>query len=194
MRSAYNEEWLSNLHTVKDARQWKNHGFISPEQFASISAAHPCNFFHPNFIIRILIFLASLIAIGGVTGILGLMVEGADPGEGTIAVLCMIYGFASLVVLDFALIRNAKHFKSGVNEALLYHSIGFIIGGIGWIFDFDLHVVLWTSVAVLTFSAIRYIDLLSTLAALGTAGYTIFYEFYELGGVFQQVIPFIFIT
>ena len=45
-----------------------------------------------------------------------------------------------------------------------------------------------------SFAAIRYLDLISTLAAIISLAALVFYEFYNLGGIFQQIIPFIFIA
>src|SRR5687767_3848807 len=154
MKSAYNHTWLYNLNVVKEAKQWKRDGLIFPNEFASIAAEYKSGFYHPNLMIRILLFVASLIALGGVTGILGLLFSVIL--EDAISILSLIYGIASLLFLEFIFIRNSNHYKSGVNEALLYHSIGFIIGGVAGISDFNTSVIILTCILVFGFSAFRY--------------------------------------
>jgi hypothetical protein len=49
-------------------------------------------------------------------------------------------------------------------------------------------------IVVLSFAAYRYLDLLTTVAAFLTFAYMVFYLFYDFGGIFQQIIPFVFIA
>src|SRR6185436_3775363 len=95
MRTAYNENWLKNLLLVKEAKQWMASGIISKEQFAKIAEAFPSQFYHPNLIIRILLFLATGIVLSAITGLLILAVM--DSNEDTIGVLSIIYGLISLL-------------------------------------------------------------------------------------------------
>lgn len=194
MKSAYNETWLHHLQLIKDVKQWQKHDLVSREQLASIHAAHPVFFFHPNLIIRILLFMATLIALSGVTGLLSLFVLSLTDGlEQVISVFCILYGIGSFVFLEAIFIRNAKHYKSGVTEALLYHAIGFILGGIAGITDFNVHVIVVACVAIFSFSAFRYLDLVSSAATVGALAFFVFYELYEAGGMLQQIIPIVFI-
>jgi hypothetical protein len=190
MRSAYNEIALHNLSVVKKAKQWFKSDAISREQYNAISSEYKSGLFHPNMMIRILLFIASLIALGGITGILGLIFSSVL--EDAIAILCLIYGLASLTCLEL-IIKKSNHFKSGMNEALLYHSMGFIVGGVGGFSDFDAVTVTVACLIVFGFCAFRYLDLITTAAALCAFGYLIFFEMYELGGIVQQVIPLVFI-
>jgi hypothetical protein len=191
MSSAYNEILVYNLEVIKQTKQWFKHDFIEKSQLESILAAYSAPFYHPNFLIRILLFVATLIALSGVTGFLALIV--ADTGEDAISIACIIYGIISFLVLEKLFIGN-KHYKSGITEAILYHSCGFTIGGFAGITDFDnMHVILWCCLIVFSFSAIRYLDLLCTMAATGSFAGILFFEFYNIGGIFQQIIPFVFI-
>jgi hypothetical protein len=52
---------------------------------------------------------------------------------------------------------------------------------------------LFTCFIVLTFAAIRYLDLVCTIGATLSFAGIIFFEFYNIGGIFQQIIPFVFI-
>ncbi|MCI0752025.1 MAG: hypothetical protein L0Y35_09315 [Flammeovirgaceae bacterium] len=191
MRSAYNETWLHNLRLLKEVKRWKKKGIIPDEQFTEMAKAYPVHFYHPNFIIRILLIIATLLALSGVTGFFALIMP--HDTETTVAMLCILYGFVSWIILEKKFIKE-NHFKSGVNEAILYHSIGFIAGGIALLMDFDSQLILWGCLILLAFAAYRYLDLLCTLAGLLVASYLLFHNFYELGGIMQQLLPFVFIA
>lgn len=191
MRSAYNETWLHNLEVIKETKRWLNAKFIEKVQFNVIAEAHPSSFYHPNFIIRLLIFVATLMGLSGVTGLFALII--LDTNQTIISIGCLIYGIGSFVFVDQAIIKNSKHFKSGLTEALIYHACGFTIGGFAGLVDFEIISVLIVSTIVLSFSAYRYLDLLTTIAAFFTFAYLVFYLFYSFGGIFQQIIPFTFI-
>lgn len=188
---AYNSTWLSNLHVVKEAKRWYKENILSQSEFAAISDAYPSAFYHPNMFIRILLFIATLVALGGITGLLGLMF--IEAFEDAIEVLFLLYGIGSWIFLEIVFIRNGKHYKSGVTEALLYHSIGWTIGGFAAMTDFNEHLLIVTCIFVFGFAAIRYADLVSTTIAFGAFAYLVFHELYLAGGIFTQIIPIVFI-
>lgn len=191
MRSAYNEMFIYNLAVIKEAKRWYKHHFIEHHQFNAISEAYKSPLYHPNFIIRILLFVASLLALAGVSGLFFLFVASAD--EHAILTACIFYGIISFVFLELVFLKN-NHYKSGVTEALLYHACGYTIVGIAGVFEFDnVHVTLWVCFLLFSFSAFRYLDLLCTVAAVLSFAAILFFEFYSMGGVFQNIIPFIFI-
>ncbi len=191
MRSAYNENWLYNLEVIKETKRWLKAGLIDIAQHKAISESHASHFYHPNFIIRILIFIATLIGLSGVTGVLALLI--LDTNSTIISIGCIIYGIASFYIVDNLFIKKSNHYKSGLTEALIYHACGFTIGGVAGLFDFEMVPMLILSVLVLSFTAYRYLDLLTTLASGLTLGFLVFYELFALGGVFRQIIPFVFI-
>ncbi|MBY0436325.1 MAG: hypothetical protein K2U26_19695 [Cyclobacteriaceae bacterium] len=191
IRSAYNTEDLYKLGVVKDAQQWWKSALITEQQFQSIKDAYKNELYHPNILIRVLLFVATLIALSGVSGLFFLMV--GSTGEAGISFASIVYGLGSFVVLEQAFIAK-RHYKSGVNEAILYHALGFTIGGLGGLTDFSMHVILIACIAGFTFAAIRYIDLLSTLAAVLSLAGWVFFECYNLGGVAQLIIPFVIIV
>jgi uncharacterized membrane protein YgcG len=179
------------LAVIKEAKRWSKAELISKDNYSAIQEHYKVPFYHPNIMIRILLFVATLLAISGVTGLLGVFFSNLD--DELIAIGCALYGIASFVVLEKALIKN-NHFKSGVTEAILYHACGFTIGGIAGIVDFDyVALTVWTSAIVFGFAAVRYLDLVSTTAAILSFAYAIFHHLYSAGGIFQQIIPFVFI-
>jgi hypothetical protein len=190
MSHAYNQTSLYNLAVIKDSKRWYEQNLIEKAQSKNIELNYPCSFYHPNILIRILLFLATLIALSGLTGLLSIII---DSNENTSQIGCLIYGVVSFVILDRVTIRQNHHYKSGITEALLYHACGFTIVALSWMADFNFYVVLLTCLLVFSFAAIRYLDLLTTVAATGSFAAILFYSCYQAGGVLQQIIPFVFI-
>src|SRR4051812_25959197 len=163
MKSAYNHDWVYNLAVIKEAKKWWKHNFISKDQFVSICENFKVPFYHPNLMIRVLLFVATLFALSGVSGFFFLIF--ADAGETVISIASIFYGLISFFVLEKLFIGN-NHYKSGVTEALLYHACGFTIGGMAVLTDMDnVTFILIVGLVVLSFAAMRYLDLICTVCA-----------------------------
>jgi uncharacterized membrane protein YgcG len=195
MRPAYNETDLRNLQIIRETKRWYKHHILTKDQFTKIAAAYTSRFYSPNIMIRILLFIATLVALSGLTGILALIFLETFNAEQAIGVLMILYGVASFAMLEGVFIKKNHQYKSGLTEALLYHATGFVIGGLWIAFEGNGFAgLLLVSAIVLTLVSIRYLDLINTLLAIGTAAYFVFYELYEIGGIFQMIIPFVFIV
>lgn len=190
MKSAYNESLIYNLHVIKAAKHWQKHNLLTHEQLLAIQEQYKTPLYHPNWAIRVLLFLATLLAASGVSGLLGLAF--ADAGETVLSIVFLLSGIFGFVILEKAFIDN-NHFRSGVTDAITYMACGFTIGGVGGLTDFDNAVAIQLiSLLVLGFASYRYLDLIVTIAFVATLAWTIFYHCYEAGGVFRNIIPFVF--
>lgn len=188
---AYNSTWLRNLHVVKSAKQWLYSNLIEKDQFAEISRQHESKFYHPNFIIRILLFVAAAVVLSAITGLLVLAVM--DSGEETLSILSILYGIISMVVLDQAFIKKNNHYKSGITEALLYHSVLFIIMGFIDFFEDTPEPYAVLGIILFSFAAYRYLDLISTAGSVLSFALLVFLLLFRMGGVAQQLIPIVII-
>jgi hypothetical protein len=195
MKSAYNHTWLRNLEIVKEAKSWRNHKIISPEQFKAIAEQYPSNFYHPNLMIRILLFIASFIGLFGVIGLIALMFEELIDEQYTACVLGVMLGVACVVIADRFAIAQKNHYKSGITELLIYAGLVCFILGVTGFADWDNERLTWiVCLATLSFAAYRYIDLICTAAAMFTLDGYIFFELYGIGGIIQNLIPIFFIV
>lgn len=192
MSFAYNPTDLYYLAVTKEAKRWYTQDMISQEQFEKIKSTYESRFYHPNFIVRVLLFVAALLGISGVTGIT-LLILGTT-AESALSVFSIFYGVFSFFILDRFLINNHAHYKSGLTEAMLYHSCLFTILGLSGIVDFDEHITLMSCIIVLSLAAWRYLDLVCTIGAIISLVLFVFNMFDEAGGVFQQIIPFVIIV
>jgi len=192
MKSAYNQEWIYNLQVIKQAKLWLKRGLIQPEQFTAIHDSYRTALFHPNFAIRILLFIATLIATSGMSGLVMLVFSGV--GEIVIGIVCILFGVAAFIILERAFIKNS-HYKSGVTEGIAYMACGFVIVGVAMLGDFEnIIVIQLICLVVFACAAYRYLDLILTLAFMVTLSWMIFYHCFETGGIFKSIIPFVFMV
>lgn len=190
MKSAYNESMIHNLHVIKAAKHWQTHNLIDQEQLLKIQEQYKTPLFHPNIAIRILLFLATLLAASGVSGLVGLAF--ADAGEMILSFAFLLLGGMAFLVLEKLFIAN-NHFRSGVTDAITYLACGFVIGGVGGLTDFEnVFVLQMVCLLVFGFAAYRYLDLIITLAFVAVFAWTIFYHCYEADVILRNIIPFIF--
>lgn len=191
MKTVYNTPELFNLHLVKEARHWHNEGFITAAQLTEIKGKYPSKLYHPNLAIRILLFVASFIAVCGAAGLVFIMLDGNS--QAGVGVFMIVFGVGSFFLAEKVFIEKNNHFRSGVAEAVAYSACGFLIFGIGLLTNEDEHVLLMMGVAVMAYMSIRFLDLLCHIVGILTLAGLIFYECYQLGGIFQQIIPFVII-
>lgn len=186
---AYSIQEIQNLAIIKEARRWGKQGVIADDQLTVIQMQYKASLYHPNWMIRVLLFVAGLLALSGVTGIFALMF--GDLGAIGLSVLCILYGLGSIIFLEEMFIKRG-HYKSGITEAVLYHSCGFVIGGVAGLSDFDnTNLILITCIGVFALAALRYLDLFTTLASLISLAALLFFLCYDAGGIVRQLIPFV---
>jgi hypothetical protein len=190
MKSAYHSEWIYNLHVIKLAKNWLKHRLIESTQYQLIEESYKTPLIHPNFAIRILLFMATVIAVSGASGLVFLIFSGG--GETTISIISILLGLGAFVILERIFIHK-NHYKSGVTEGIAYMACGFVIFGFAMLFDFDsIFVIQFVSLLVFAYAAYRYLDLLLTLAFVFMLSWTLFYYCYEADGIFRSIIPFVF--
>jgi uncharacterized membrane protein YgcG len=191
MKSAYNEQWVHGLHVIKLAKRWLKHGLIDEARFEAITQAYHTPVFHPNFAMRMLLFIATIIATSGVSGLVMLLFS--EAGESTIGVVCILFGVVAFIALE-RLFISKRHYKSGVTEGVAYMACGFIIGGVALLVDFDsVLAIQLVMLFVVGVAAFRYLDLVLTFCFIITLVWCVYYQFYEAGGIFRNIIPFVFI-
>jgi hypothetical protein len=191
IKSAYQETLIYNLQVIKQAIRWRKHELITQEQLAAIQQSYKTPLFNPNLAIRILLFIATLIAGSGASGLV--ILTFAEGDETVLSIVSILFGLFAFVILERTFIRD-NHYRSGVTDAITYMACGFIIGGVGGLTEFN-SIILIQAVClfVFAFAAYRYLDLMITLAFVVTLAWTIFYHCYEAGGIFKHIIPFVFI-
>lgn len=189
MNCAYDTRELRHLQVLKEAAHWHQVKFITTEQWTAIRLAYPSRLYHPNLVIRILLFIATWIAISGVNGIFFLFIN--EMPETVQGVVALLGGAGALYLADKVLVQTNYHYRSGVVEAVIYCGGGYVVLGMGLIADWNVHLLFLSALGALSYVAYRYLDWIATTFAVLTLAGFLFYECYEMGGIFRQIIPFV---
>ena len=160
---AYNTNDLNALLITEKAQIWHNRGWLSPELWTEIKANYTINFYSPNIFMRMGGFVFSLILMTAVFALLILFMGGI--GDKSLSILAVLVGAVSMAILEF--IIKSKHYKSGIDEALLYGGLSFIIGGLTEILHLNPTELPFYCLFLpcLSMAAIRYIDNALTIVA-----------------------------
>ncbi|POY35308.1 hypothetical protein C3K47_16115 [Solitalea longa] len=161
----YNKTWLNNLYLHQDINHLYKAEAISAEELKAIKTHHPVGFYSPNFFIRIGLFILTVVISFFSAGLFGLM---TGFGESSISFFMIFFGVANYVVLE-KMVKQKHHYRSGVDDALLWLSGGFILGGLfiflekllGYNFDTLLFIVIYLLAFLIgTVLTIRFADFL----------------------------------
>lgn len=116
--TAYPLDWATADAVQTAAAKWQRRGLLTPAQQAAIAAAYPRRYYCPNFWIRVLLLLLTVLAIGAALGLVMMLTEGR--------LLPAVYGglvLVSAVAVLERVISGAFHYRSGVDNALLYNAV-----------------------------------------------------------------------
>jgi hypothetical protein len=187
---AYNSTQLDHLHMQQEAYEGFEQKAITWEEYQQVRAAYPVSFYMPNGIIRVGLFLLTCVIVLFAYGLFCLLFMSSNVyGFGALTIFVAIVTY---VVLEVLIIRDKKHYGSGIDDALMWLSGSLLFGSICLFSeDFIEGLPLFTTVFVLSgFFALRFADrLMCALAFLSLLGW-LFYACLELGAVGKTIAPF----
>ncbi len=189
---AYSSQWLEALQVRRQAAIWHKKSLIGPEQYEAILAAYPVGFYMPNAFVRIGLAIFTWVLVSSAFGILGIALLADMPGETGIGVTLLFFGVFNMIGLEIV-IREKHHYRSGIDDALLYLGLGFIVSGLALLlssFDEPLPLVL-VALPLLVIGAIRYLDRLVTICAFMCAVSILFLVLIKAGAAGRLVLPFL---
>lgn len=126
---AYNSAGLDNRIVQQQADEALAKNCIGPLENKQIREKYPVGFYTPNAYIRIGLFLLTIVIISFSLGLLCLMFISGS-GDTIFRGLFIFFGLTCYGMLEYMVYRK-QHFRSGVDDALLWMSIGLIITSIG---------------------------------------------------------------
>ncbi len=159
---AYNPTDLDNLAVREQAEEALAAGCITETESQAIFAAFPSGFYTPNIFIRAGLFLLTVVILLFSVGLLALI--GMGSGSHALAVFLVFCGLAAYGILEY-MVNTKKHFRSGVDDALMWMAAGLILTGINLFTDigFPMQSIL---VFLLSFyCCLRFADRLMGLSA-----------------------------
>jgi hypothetical protein len=129
---AYKDKSLDRLLINNEAGSAVHKQLISKEEYSAIALAHPVALYRPNIFIRVGLFLATTVIVLMSFGLFMLFTESFSRSDGAMAVICAIYALLIYGALEW-LIHSKRHYRSGVDDALLWLSFGFIIADVNFL-------------------------------------------------------------
>jgi hypothetical protein len=190
---AYSSQWLEALQVRRQAARWHRKNMIGTAQYEAILAAYPVGFYTPNVFVRIGLAIFCWVLVSSAFGIFSLFILDAG-GEKTIGVGLLFFGGGLLVALE-SIISAKHHYRSGIDDALLYVALSCFVGGLVLLVvpradeEFLSSCVL--ALPVLIFGAVRYIDKLVTVLAFLCLLAVVFLTVLKIGSAGRIVLPFV---
>jgi hypothetical protein len=164
----YNKTWLHNMHIVDLVKSDLRAGHITMDEFLAIRSAHPVGFYLPGILVRIGLFILTLIIAVFAVALLSLLATNTHMLDS--AVWPIFLGIACYAFLEI-IVKQRNYLSSGVDNALLYFSAILLSVGCGW-YIMDLHLgpvdTMITAVALFvlfTYLTLRYADSLTAISA-----------------------------
>jgi len=188
----YDKTLLDNVYTDEEAKRLKKSGFISPEQYQSISQQLPTLKSQNNVFIRIGFFILGCMLYASICGFISFIGMGAMEH----AYLFFIYFF---VLIGFGvkehMSREMKYFGFGLDDAFILGGILALQIAVGLTFkqnyDPNYLIVILVTAIVSSLSYLRYLNLsLALLACIGITG-SLAYITFEYLVIGKSILPFV---
>lgn len=164
---AYNKIWLKNLLVQEQSEVAYRQGDITAAEMKAILEKYPVGLYTPNIFIRVGLFLLTGVICSFAYGLISLIISSSDiiftPGY------FLFLGIITYVALELV-VKNINHFRSGVDDALIWYSSGLILSAFylytdkgDWMIQQDLAIAGFM-VALGTYYSLRFADVLMTIA------------------------------
>jgi uncharacterized membrane protein YgcG len=189
----YNNIWLANLLIREEAQKARKAQAISIEEQKKIEDKHPVGFYSPNIFIRIGLFILTCIIVSFSIGLLMLMVSDTNIIDKW--GFSLFVGILTYIALEL-MVRKSNHFKSGVDDALMWISGGllltaFIILQAGVNSGFPYSRISFFLCLLALYYALRFTDMLMTAISLFALIATIFFVWKDLFSWGMATMPFL---
>lgn len=182
---AYNKKWLDALLIKKEAEKYFSQKWISVEKMEKIKSFYSDYFISHTFFARMgMFFFTSVIAVA-IIGLFFLMFNLRD--SRSVFLFFSILAFGSL----FMVIQK-NHYKSGIDDALLYIALLFLALSIP--IDFTVEIFPYSLfLIILIIASILFADMLLVIAAWYFFFAILFHISHQLnGGMFARTLIMVF--
>jgi hypothetical protein len=195
---AYTKKYLENNSVIRKAARWRKKNLISEEQFGLIQSKYSTDLFSPNIFIKILLFIFSWIGMGAVLALYTTFFSTSMmfSGESYWVSTCFVFSVICFATLEL-MIKQLRLYRAGVDEALLYMGISFLLFSFSAMIDVpadSLNKFLFFLVLSFPFLAaavVRYADTLLSIALTLCAYSILFTLILELGDIAKLIMPFV---
>lgn len=189
----YNNLWLANLLIREEAAKARKAEAISINEEKKIEDKYPVGFYTPNIFIRVGLFILTCIILLFSGGLITLMVS--DMHIIDTWGYSLFLGIITYIALE-VMIRSNNHYKSGVDDALMWISGGLFVAAF-IIIQFDITSdIAYSRISFFIFLlalyyALRFTDMLITAISLIALIATIFLTWKDLFSWGMSTMPFL---
>jgi hypothetical protein len=186
---AYNHTSLDNLLINEEVELAFNHNLISKEEGDAIEKTYPVNLYSPNLFIRIGLFLLTIVIVLMFYGLFLLFsISGSEKNWG---IITFIFSLITYATLEF-IVWDKKHYRSGIDDALLWLSLGLAEGAVNLLFPSISLLSQFILIFIITsYFLLRFGNVImggfSFLALLAM----VFYSVLPLGTIAKTAMPFL---
>lgn len=186
---AYDTQALDALDTLETANGWHRSEQLTGAQWQAVQEQNVPKFYTPNLFIRIGLAIFTLILLISSIG-LGWLVADTSSQEG-MAILSFVFGLLTIAVLEKWAIKSARHFRSGVDDMMLYYGVGLMISSIWMLLPYDTPPLAYAAVMLpfLVVGSIRYLDRLLTIGSFACTLAIIFLIVKDIPGLALYLLP-----
>jgi hypothetical protein len=184
---AYNKLWLDNVQLQQEAEREFDESCISKEENEAIKKNYPVGFYMPNPFVRIGLFVLTVIIAAFTLGLFSLLF--LSGGFESFGALSVVFGIITYAALE--LMVNKNHCKSGVDDALLWMTAAFIVGGINASANVPPLANAWIILLVALLLSLRFINVLMSAVACVALAAVIFYSYIRFGDIAKATTPFL---
>lgn len=188
----YDKTLLDNTYIDRETNRLKDSGFISSEQYKSISDQLPRLKSQNNIFIRIVFFILGCMLYSSICGMLSLFgLAIIDDAYLYFIYLVAIIGFGAKEFMS----REMKFFGFGLDDAFILGAILALLIAIGLTFEQNYEpnylIVIVVMAIVSSISYLRYLNLsLALIACLGITG-SLAYITFEYCVIGKSILPFV---
>ena len=125
--TAYNKTWLANLRLQTELKKDLLKGYVNHAEFKAVAEKYPVGFYTPGLFARIGLFILTCIVISFADGLLTLFFAASNLAF--TGGWMFFLGLLSYAALE-AIVNMKHHYRSGVDDALLFISACLFVGGV----------------------------------------------------------------
>jgi len=185
---AYNKTSLHNERIQEQSTTAFENNFISKEELQHIKLKYPVQFYTPNIFIRIGLFILTGIILSFSFSLFSMPFLGSF--ENAWKGLMLFFALVTYAVLEF-IVQSNKHYKSGVDDALLWNFAGMLFGSISLMLDAGALTNSLLIFLISLFCSIRFADRIMSVVVFLSFLAILFFLFTDHLGISKAIIPFV---
>ena len=184
---AYRPDSLDRLLISDATSRALDKKLITQAEYQSVQKLHAVDLYTPNIFIRAGIFLLTVFITLMGSGLLW-MITGASSDK-EMGMMCLFLSLIWYATLEYV-VRQTKHYQSGLDDALIWLSAGFAIAAVNLLFFPVGHLVQCLLIVVLSgFATIRYANSLMAGIVILSLLAVVFYSVLPLGIYAKAILP-----